>query len=48
MRNPKMTSFNKDQISGWSLSKFEKWWKLHDYDGNAKEWYYTITGKVKK
>ena len=48
MGNPKTTSFNVVQISGWTLSDFKKWWKLHSYDGDAEEWYYTITGKKKK
>ena len=48
MKNPNKTEFNKNQISSWTLAKFKDWWKLHRFDGDAKEWYYKITGKAKK
>lgn len=47
MKNPNKTEFNKDQISSWTLSRFTKWWKDHDFDGDASTWYYKITGKKK-
>ena len=47
MKNPDKTQFNKKQIYGWTLTEFKQWWKLHGFDGDAKEWFYKITGKKK-
>lgn len=48
MKDPKKTDFNKKVISEWTESDFVKWWKLHKFDGDAKEWFKKITGKVAK
>ena len=48
MKNPEKTQFAKEVISEWTLAKFKKWWKLIGFEGDAEEWYYTITGKKKK
>ena len=48
MKNPKKTDFNIKVISRWSESDFVKWWKLHNFDGDAKEWYGKLVPKAKK
>jgi len=48
MKNPDKTDFNIKVIAKWTESEFVKWWKLHSFSGDAKEWYAKLVPKPKK